>query len=111
MRACAISARQPETHAMLEALFWTCAFLVCYHYLLYPALVIAFARLKPAPAPVDPPIWPSVSFVIAAYNEERVIEWKLRNTLALDYPRELFEVIVASDGSNDRTAEIARSFE
>ena len=96
---------------MLEAVFWGSAFLLAYHYLLYPALVVALARFKAPPAPVDPAQWPAVSFVIAAYNEERVIEWKLRNTLGLDYPKDRFEVIVASDGSNDRTAEIARGFE
>jgi cellulose synthase/poly-beta-1,6-N-acetylglucosamine synthase-like glycosyltransferase len=95
---------------MLEGLFWACAFLLAYHYFLYPGLVIAFSRLRPAPAPPDPAEWPSVSVIIAAYNEERVIDWKIRNTLGLDYPKDRFEVIVASDGSNDRTAEIARSF-
>lgn len=51
---------------------------------------------------------PKVSLIIAAYNEESVIGAKVENALALDYPRELLEVIVASDGSNDTTAEIAR---
>ena len=95
---------------MLEGAFWACAFLLAYHYFLYPAMVVGLSRLRPAPAPVDPAEWPSVSVVIAAYNEERVIDWKIRNTLGLDYPKDRFEVIVASDGSNDRTAEIARSF-
>lgn len=99
---------------MLAAAFACCAALVVYNYVLYPALVIALARLRPAGAP--PPLpparsdWPSVSFVIAAYNEERVIADKIRNTLALDYPRERLEVIVVSDGSNDGTPQIAASF-
>ena len=53
---------------------------------------------------------PTVSLIIAAYNEERCLARKLDNTLALDYPREHLEIIVASDGSTDRTAEIAQSF-
>lgn len=95
---------------MIEAVFWTCALLVAYHYVFYPLGVIALARSRPQPRPVDPPSWPTVTFVIAAYNEERVIDWKIRNTLELDYPRERLEVIVASDGSNDRTGEIAQSY-
>jgi cellulose synthase/poly-beta-1,6-N-acetylglucosamine synthase-like glycosyltransferase len=51
-----------------------------------------------------------VSLVIAAFNEETVIARKLENALALDYPQSRLEIIVASDGSTDRTDEIARSF-
>ena len=51
---------------------------------------------------------PMVSLIIAAYNEEAVIEAKVKNALELDYPRELLEVIVASDGSTDSTVEIAK---
>ena len=48
--------------------------------------------------------------IIAAYNEEVSIKDKLINTLELDYPSELLEIIVASDGSTDRTDEIVKSF-
>ncbi|MGB0121624.1 MAG: glycosyltransferase [Solirubrobacterales bacterium] len=51
---------------------------------------------------------PVVSLIIAAYNEEAVIEAKVKNALEIDYPRELLEIIVASDGSTDKTVEIAR---
>jgi cellulose synthase/poly-beta-1,6-N-acetylglucosamine synthase-like glycosyltransferase len=94
---------------MVEALFWTCALAVTYHYVLYPAIVIAIARRRPELRAADPAEWPRVSFVIAAYNEERVIDWKIRNTLSLDYPRERLEVIVVSDGSSDSTPEIVAS--
>ena len=50
-----------------------------------------------------------VSLIIAAHNEEDVIERRVRNALETDYPRELLEVIVVSDGSDDRTAELARA--
>jgi cellulose synthase/poly-beta-1,6-N-acetylglucosamine synthase-like glycosyltransferase len=49
---------------------------------------------------------PSVSVLIAAYNEEAVIEERLKNALEMDYPRDKLEIVVASDGSTDRTAEI-----
>jgi len=51
---------------------------------------------------------PVVSLIIAAYNEEAVIEAKVKNAIELEYPRELLEIIVASDGSTDKTVEIAR---
>ena len=51
---------------------------------------------------------PSVSLIIAAHDEEEVIAAKVANALALDYPRRLLEVIVASDGSSDATVERAR---
>jgi glycosyltransferase involved in cell wall biosynthesis len=53
---------------------------------------------------------PTVSIIIPAYNEERVIEGKLKNALALDYHADKLEVIVVSDGSTDRTAEIVGEF-
>lgn len=51
---------------------------------------------------------PVVSLIIAAYNEETVIEAKVKNALELEYPRELLEIIVASDGSTDTTVEVAQ---
>jgi cellulose synthase/poly-beta-1,6-N-acetylglucosamine synthase-like glycosyltransferase len=80
-----------------------------YAFVAYPLLVRALARLFPrpfAPAPVEP----TVTLLIAAYNEEGAIAKKLENGLALDYPREKLEVIVASDGSTDRTNEIVRAY-
>jgi cellulose synthase/poly-beta-1,6-N-acetylglucosamine synthase-like glycosyltransferase len=95
---------------MLEGVFFASAALLVYHYVLYPALVIAGARLLRRQSMPPSAEWPSVSFIIAAYNEERVIAAKLRNTLALDYPKERIEIIVVSDGSNDTTEAIVRSF-
>lgn len=53
---------------------------------------------------------PKVSLIISVYNEESILFEKLANSLALDYPRELLQIIVVSDGSTDRSEEIARSF-
>ena len=74
--------------------------LLVYTHVGYP-LVLALAR-PPAPRPPRPPRSPScraVSLIVAAHDEEEVIEAKVANALALDYPRELLELIVASDGS------------
>lgn len=54
---------------------------------------------------------PSISIMISAYNEERYIEKKISNALAIDYPQGLMQVVVISDGSSDRTLEIANSFD
>jgi cellulose synthase/poly-beta-1,6-N-acetylglucosamine synthase-like glycosyltransferase len=70
---------------------------------------------QPAPppaatlAPPSPPALPSVSLIVPAYDEEEVIAAKVANALALDYPRQLLQLIVASDGSTDATAERARA--
>jgi len=53
---------------------------------------------------------PALTIIITAYNEERALADKLTNTLSLDYPRDLMDIIVASDCSTDRTDEIVRSF-
>jgi cellulose synthase/poly-beta-1,6-N-acetylglucosamine synthase-like glycosyltransferase len=53
---------------------------------------------------------PSVSIIVAAYNEEKVIEDKIKNTLNLDYPQDKLEVIVFSDSSTDQTDEIVKKY-
>lgn len=95
---------------MIAALFFISAFLVVLHYVLYPLGVMLWARLRPRPTRAGEDYFPSVTLVIAAYNEERVIAQKLENSLALDYPRDRFEIIVVSDGANDRTPEIVAQY-
>ena len=87
----------------MEVVFWTAVGLIVYTHAGYPVLLWVLTRLtrrNPQPTAHSPQ---SVSLIIAAYDEEAVIARKLRNALALDYPRELLEIIVASDGSTDRT--------
>jgi biofilm PGA synthesis N-glycosyltransferase PgaC len=57
------------------------------------------------------PVRGSVSLLIAVHNGEQFLEAKLRSVLALDYPSELMEILVLSDGSTDRTGEISKSME
>src|SRR5215475_8814524 len=75
----------------------------------YPLLLGRLAQRAHNPVHKDDRLR-SVSFVIAVYNGEKFLERKLRTILALHYPRELMEILVVSDGSTDRTDEIARSF-
>lgn len=94
--------------AMAEAVFWGALGVCVYVYAGYPILIAILARLRPRPVRTGPDL-PTVSFIIAAYNEQDAIADKLRNTLAFDYPPEKLEIIVASDGSTDRTDEIVRT--
>jgi cellulose synthase/poly-beta-1,6-N-acetylglucosamine synthase-like glycosyltransferase len=75
----------------------------------YPALLGLLARRFAKPVRRDGELR-SVSFIIAVRDGERWIERKLRSIVALDYPKELMEIIVASDGSSDRTEPIAAAF-
>ncbi len=114
-------------------LFWTSAGLILYTHLGYPLVLWVLVHLRPptaggavggpiseealatggdggSPAATGPAVGGrAVSLIIPAYDEQDVIAAKVANALALEYPRELLEVIVASDGSSDATAERARS--
>ncbi len=89
-------------------IFWLSAAVVVYAYLGYPLLLwlVQFLFRRPVR---KAPIEPSVSLLISAYNEAQVIAAKVRNSLALDYPPDRLEIVVASDGSTDGTAQIVRS--
>lgn len=93
----------------LKVVFWASTAALAYTYVGYPALVWAVSRLRPR-AVRRGAVEPTVTVIITAYNEERDLADKLDNTLALDYPEDKLEVLVASDCSSDRTDEIARSY-
>ncbi|MBO0859301.1 MAG: glycosyltransferase family 2 protein [Chloracidobacterium sp.] len=92
-----------------QAVFIFTIAMMAFIYVGYPALMLALSFFFRRPVRNDE-ITPSVSIIIAAYNEERDIAAKLENTLALDYPRDRMEIIVASDCSTDRTDEIVREY-
>lgn len=94
---------------ILEQIFWYSIAVVIYVYVGYPALLLLiglFIRRAPRKVPAEP----SVSILVAAYNEAEIIEKKIENALALDYPRERLEIVIASDGSTDATVGIASRF-
>jgi len=96
---------------MLAVIFWICAGLILYTHLGYPLVLRALIALRRRPT-LRPDMWdelPRVSLIVAAFDEEEVIAAKVANALALDYPRERLELIVASDGSADATVERARA--
>lgn len=93
-------------------LFWISVGLVVYSYIGYPILIWVLARLfgRKLMPPESPTEWPEVSLLIAAYNEEAEIAKRIENALAMDYPREQLEIVIASDGSSDKTCEMVRSY-
>ncbi|MGH9702013.1 MAG: glycosyltransferase family 2 protein [Candidatus Acidiferrales bacterium] len=94
---------------LAQFVFWACAAILFYVYVGYPvmlALIGVFVhRAKP-----EPDYEPSLSVLIAAYNEEANVGRKIEQTLALDYPADKIEILVLSDGSSDRTDEIVRGY-
>jgi glycosyltransferase involved in cell wall biosynthesis len=98
----------------LQVIFWLCAALIFWTQLGYALSLAMLARLIPATAASTAPSeshqrLPTVSLVIAAHDEQEVIGEKIANALALDYPRERLQLIVACDGCSDATAERARA--
>ena len=98
----------------LQIIFWICFVALAHTYVIYPLLLKLLALLK-SKSPIPPfkggdNSQQSVSILIAAYNEEKVIKEKLESIFSSNYPKEKIEVLVGSDCSTDKTNEIVRSF-
>ncbi|WP_413580674.1 glycosyltransferase family 2 protein [Bdellovibrio sp. HCB288] len=93
----------------LQLVFWIVFVAICMHYVLFGAIVYLVSRVFRKKHKISN-ITPSVSFVIAAYNEERVIREKILSDLKTNYPKDKIEFIVVSDGSSDRTPEVVSEF-
>ncbi|HXF05904.1 MAG TPA: glycosyltransferase family 2 protein [Blastocatellia bacterium] len=93
-----------------ELIFFSSLAICFYVYIGYPLLVAAIAAIHPRDVRRKA-ITPSLSVIIAAHNEEKVIGAKLENTLSMDYPSDRLEIIVVSDGSTDRTESIVCQYE
>jgi len=101
-------------HSIAVFVFWCCAGLVVYTYLLYPALLLVLANLRRSRTPPDDlqeADLPTVSVLIVAHNEEISIRARIQNLLELDYPREKLELVIASDSSSDATVAISKEYE
>lgn len=97
---------------LAKSLFWLCSSVVIYVYVGYPLLLAAVSRLfgrLPRP-PASSGAVPTISVIIAARDEERVIRERIENLLELDYPADRLEFLIASDGSRDGTCEIVREY-
>jgi cellulose synthase/poly-beta-1,6-N-acetylglucosamine synthase-like glycosyltransferase len=88
-----------------KALFWGSLGALAWTHAGYPLAAAGLARLRPRPIRKED-VTPAVSLIVAAHDEEDVIGRRLQNLLELDYPEDRLEIVVASDGSTDRTDEI-----
>src|ERR1700751_4979620 len=88
--------------------FWLEVALVVYTYIGYPAWLRLRMLWRTRPA-MRGAITPDISILMVVCNEQQVLETKLQNLLALDYPQDQSEIVVVSDGSTDRTEEILRA--
>ena len=94
---------------MAMFIFWFLFFLIVFHYVIFPIITIIMSLIFRKPIKIQE-IYPTVSLIVAAYNEERVIKKKIENCLALDYPIDQLEIIVISDGSTDNTPKIVDNY-
>jgi cellulose synthase/poly-beta-1,6-N-acetylglucosamine synthase-like glycosyltransferase len=92
-----------------KVLFWLAAGALVWTHVAYPLGAAALARVRTRRVRKEA-IEPTVTVIVAAYNEEAVIERRLDNLLALDYPADKLEIVVTSDASTDRTHELVERY-
>jgi cellulose synthase/poly-beta-1,6-N-acetylglucosamine synthase-like glycosyltransferase len=95
---------------MVEIIFWFSLSFIFYAYFGYPSILMLISLFRNHPVNKGD-ITPEVSFIITAFNEEKRIKEKIENTLNQDYPKEILEIIIASDYSTDGTDEIVKSYQ
>ena len=100
----------------IEILFWICLFIVFYTYIGYGLVLYVLVKVKEMfhkqkafTLPTDEEL-PEVTLLVAAYNEEEVVDEKMRNSLALDYPKGKLKWLWVTDGSNDGTNEKLKAY-
>lgn len=98
---------------MGKFIFWFSIIILGYTYFGYYLLLNVLARVFGDKDKVTfkEAYYPQTTIIIPAYNEESVIEQRIQNLIELDYPKDKLEIIIASDGSNDRTVEIVEKYE
>ena len=101
-----------ESLIIAQIAFFASLSLLAYSYVGYPMVLWLLSHFRGEKTAIDsdPAVWPNVSIVIAAHNEELVIGRRIENLLALDYPPECLQIVIGSDGSTDRTSEIVRLY-
>lgn len=95
----------------LQIVFWISIFSILYALIGYPiTLILLDIIFKPSKHIRDYSWIPTVTVMVVAHNEEKVIYEKLANVSKLDYPVDKLDILVASDNSTDRTNEIVKDF-
>lgn len=94
----------------MEYIFWFSVAMIFYAYFGYPAVLYILSLFKQKQVLRDEEYCRDVSFIITVHNEQERLPQKIKNTLALDYPKEKLEIIFASDASTDQTDAIVQSY-
>ncbi len=94
--------------------FWLSLLFILYVLFIYPLILNIWSFVIKSSGSQDrhnyAQLYPSVSLLIAAYNEEEIIEEKIKNSMSLDYPKDRLKIIIASDGSTDKTVDIVKKY-
>ena len=90
-----------------QVILWASAAVAAYIYIGFPLLLVVLRRFAKHPV-AKAPITPTVSVLVAAYNEAKVIDAKIRNSVDLDYPADRIDIAIACDGPKDDTTTIAQ---
>jgi len=95
----------------MQLIFWISIAIIIYTYLGYGIVISVLAKLKTTPAEqTESTELPSVTLLVAAYNEEDIIEEKIQNSLMLSYPKDKLKIAFVTDGSNDQTVDIIKKY-
>ncbi|MDQ6609571.1 MAG: glycosyltransferase, partial [Bacteroidota bacterium] len=94
----------------METFLWIAVFILFYTYIGYGLLLLLITAKERRKKEGDKEFFPSVTFIVPAYNEEAIIENKIRNTLLLQYPADKLSFLFVTDGSIDTTVEIVRRY-
>jgi len=94
-------------YTMAEMLLIGSVFFIFFAYFGYPMTLFLLAWVRGRDVKRTA-VLPSITFIVTVHNEETRIKDKLENTLSLDYPKDRLQILVASDGSSDRTNDIVR---
>lgn len=100
--------RPYDSAVIARALFWGSLGALGWTHVGYPLAVAALARARARPVRRED-IEPRVTFIVAAHDEELVIEHRVENLLALDYPPDKLDIVIVSDGSTDRTDDLVEA--
>ena len=100
--------------SLAEIIFWLGIALVVYTYVGYGLVLFILIKIRQTifgkRQPPQPESWPTVTVLVAAYNEENDIRQKVQNSLDLDYPKDRIKLLFVTDGSSDRTPEIVAEY-
>lgn len=97
-------------NTVLIVMFWVAGFIIFWANIGYPLSIVLLGRIIKTKNKKDYKYEPTVTIMIVAHNEEKVMEEKLNNVLEIDYPKEKLEILVSSDNSTDKTNSIVKDF-